>query len=488
MNSSNCLNSEISRCNSFCTEVLNKIPLYIENPNNPNDDDIPTCFFSCDNDKTIVYDLLEKLGRDSDKLPTFTDSQGNVIRVNPTFRIANCNGINQFSIEGFEIEIISNGSGSVSEEEITKFIIEYGLGLLTVPGTFAKYNVKIPCLEEDPNNSGSYILCEPVQCCAIIFDIYLDNNYTLYINEIIEGCDEPGEQWQDDVPNIQDFDLFTEINAFKPLGSSLDCSSICYWHTDGNDENELPDDHFIGPTNGDPFVIKTFNNSNSTLMNRMIVDSDNKIDFKLNAWYSMPQITFDAEVSNGLHKHDPMIKIYRQTGLRQQNGNYESFPWWIGVSNQNGSSYGALNFFGGSASYIGQADATMNKFLSILRNGNVGIGVEEPTAKLSVDGDAKINGIIYGNELIIDDPSEFWPDFVFSPSYKLPSLFDVNNFIKENGHLPNIPSAKEVENGVKVLELQKQMLQKIEELTLYMIELKQENEKLKEEVEALKGE
>ncbi|MOA38224.1 hypothetical protein D3C78_1598840 [compost metagenome] len=74
---------------------------------------------------------------------------------------------------------------------------------------------------------------------------------------------------------------------------------------------------------------------------------------------------------------------------------------------------------------------------------------------------------------------------MFEPDYKLRSLSEVEMFIKLNKHLPEIPSAKEVENnGIAVGEMNAKLLQKIEELTLYLIEMKKENEELK----SLKGE
>jgi hypothetical protein len=62
-------------------------------------------------------------------------------------------------------------------------------------------------------------------------------------------------------------------------------------------------------------------------------------------------------------------------------------------------------------------------------------------------------------------------------------LDELENSIKENGHLPGIPSAQYVkENGVSVGEMQKKMMQKIEELTLYVIQLKKENDAIKNEL------
>ncbi|MFC4815736.1 MULTISPECIES: hypothetical protein [unclassified Flavobacterium] len=82
-----------------------------------------------------------------------------------------------------------------------------------------------------------------------------------------------------------------------------------------------------------------------------------------------------------------------------------------------------------------------------------------------------------------------WADYVFNSEYKLPALSDVEQFIKENKHLPNIPSEKEVlENGIDVAQMQEKHMQKIEELTLYVIDLEKQNKLLQErlaKIEAL---
>jgi len=79
-----------------------------------------------------------------------------------------------------------------------------------------------------------------------------------------------------------------------------------------------------------------------------------------------------------------------------------------------------------------------------------------------------------------------WSDFVFKSDYQLRSLKEVETFINENGHLPDIPSDEEViTNGVNVGEIQSKLLQKIEELTLYLIEMEKNNELLKNKVISL---
>lgn len=103
--------------------------------------------------------------------------------------------------------------------------------------------------------------------------------------------------------------------------------------------------------------------------------------------------------------------------------------------------------------------------------GNVGIGTDSPREKLSV------NGKVRAHEIKVE--TQNWPDFVFENSYTLPTLRDTESFIKENGHLPGIPSAKEVKkNGIDLGEMNAKLLQKIEELTLHLIEIEKKNDQL----------
>lgn len=119
---------------------------------------------------------------------------------------------------------------------------------------------------------------------------------------------------------------------------------------------------------------------------------------------------------------------------------------------------------------------------SISFNGNVGIGsTNTGSFKLAVDGNIGARGL----KITLQNP---WPDFVFSKKYDLMKLSELKKYIEENNKLPDIPSEQEVkENGLDVEEMTAKLLQKVEELTLHVIKLDEENSKLKEEVETLKN-
>jgi len=119
--------------------------------------------------------------------------------------------------------------------------------------------------------------------------------------------------------------------------------------------------------------------------------------------------------------------------------------------------------------------------LRIDQNGKVGIGVMNPDAPLAV------NGQIHATEVKVTTTVP-GPDYVFEPTYHLSPLDSIKTFIDKNKHLPEVPSAKEMEkNGVNLGEMNMLLLKKIEELTLYVIELKKRDEAQQKEIEKLKN-
>lgn len=114
---------------------------------------------------------------------------------------------------------------------------------------------------------------------------------------------------------------------------------------------------------------------------------------------------------------------------------------------------------------------------------NTGLSMPNPgNYKLIVQ-----NGILTTKIKVAVQNATNWSDHVFEDKYKLKQLRDVEKYIKENKHLPNIPSSDElVRDGMDLGEMQAKQMEKIEELTLYMIEMKKEIEELKKENKELK--
>ena len=128
------------------------------------------------------------------------------------------------------------------------------------------------------------------------------------------------------------------------------------------------------------------------------------------------------------------------------------------------------NSINGTSGFVIAPWAGSNAGIKILSDGKVGIGVSnpskmnEPNCKLFVLG-----GIL--TEKIKVSTYATWADYVFSNDYKLKPLKEIESFIHKNKHLPNIPSAKEIkEHGLDLGEMQAKQMEKIEELTLYIIQ------------------
>ncbi|CAM1365432.1 conserved hypothetical protein [Tenacibaculum sediminilitoris] len=168
---------------------------------------------------------------------------------------------------------------------------------------------------------------------------------------------------------------------------------------------------------------------------------------------------------------DPSTSPNKITLWKGGDNNYFGF----GISNRDLDYFSQYNH----RFYTGYNGTPGTEKMVITSSGNVGIGTINPDVKLAV------NGIIHSKEVKVDLTG--WPDYVFKKEYNLPTLQEVAKHIKEKGHLENIPSAKEVEkNGVKLGEMNKKLLQKIEELTLYTLQQESRLKKLEEENKNLK--
>lgn len=124
--------------------------------------------------------------------------------------------------------------------------------------------------------------------------------------------------------------------------------------------------------------------------------------------------------------------------------------------------------------------------LYIKQGGDVGLGTSNPQARLDVQGDARVNGTVTAREVRVTALG--WPDYVFADDYPLAPLAEVEAAIARNGHLPGIPSAAEAESaGVDVGAMQTKLLEKVEELTLYVIDLEKKNARLEARLTGLEA-
>ncbi|MFD2904422.1 hypothetical protein [Sphingobacterium anhuiense] len=114
--------------------------------------------------------------------------------------------------------------------------------------------------------------------------------------------------------------------------------------------------------------------------------------------------------------------------------------------------------------------------------GKVGIGTNNPTEELSVKGN------IRAHQIKVESTASTWPDYVFKDDYQIPSLVETEKFIKENGHLSEVPKAETVgREGYSLNEMDKTLLKKIEEITLHLIQKDKEVTKQHDEIDNLKN-
>ncbi|WP_346855974.1 LamG domain-containing protein [uncultured Draconibacterium sp.] len=200
---------------------------------------------------------------------------------------------------------------------------------------------------------------------------------------------------------------------------------------------------------------------------------------------------------------DPIISTYANIGNEYNNGASRYFQggldqvaiWNRALTSEeilqlynsgNGLPYSEWNILtdttGGDWNHSATQNIRLNNYWLSNDGGNEGIRIDN-TGNVGInttnlDGyDLAVGGKIHAEEVVVETG---WADYVFDAEYQLKSLSELENFIKSNGHLPEIPLASEVEkNGIGLAEMNLILLKKIEELTLYVLKQQKEIEDLK---------
>lgn len=156
--------------------------------------------------------------------------------------------------------------------------------------------------------------------------------------------------------------------------------------------------------------------------------------------------------------------------------------WTGGMTDLSLINSNLFNTSGGGFTFWQMTSSTSKRFLAYFRgDGSVGIGTTNPGQfKLAVEGK------IGAQEIEVRAPGQGWADFVFKPDYVLPPLRTVETFIRQHGHLPDIPSEAVVKaDGIAVGAMQSKLLQKIEELTIYVIQQQKQIDRLNSQVKRM---
>lgn len=223
----------------------------------------------------------------------------------------------------------------------------------------------------------------------------------------------------------------------------------------------------------------------------------NQYDAQLNTNYLGKNLSFRTRNGDN-NTWNPWVEVWHSGNLNNFNTDFISRNMSVngGLTVNSGTAYSFLKLgqqahdniivdnspekhYGGGYFFrvTGADNVSYNEALIISESGNIGIGINKPQNKLDV------NGIIHAKEVKVD--LNGWADYVFKKDYDLPTLESVEKHIKEKGHLPNIPSEKEVlEKGINLGDNQRLLLQKIEELTLYSIE---QNKRMKQQSERIEN-
>ncbi|MCK7560203.1 hypothetical protein MKQ70_36960 [Chitinophaga sedimenti] len=185
---------------------------------------------------------------------------------------------------------------------------------------------------------------------------------------------------------------------------------------------------------------------------KLVVQESKAVD--ANDWSALIRST------NAIADRDVFLGVYNQNAVVAAH-NYARSLWKdLYVNTANGVGDGGNVFIGGP--------------------GNVGIGTTDVGSnKLTVEG-------TIGARKVKVTALSPWPDYVFAPAYELPSIAKVEQYIHEHQHLPGIPAAAEVkERGVDLGEMNAKLLEKIEELTLYLIEQNKRMDLMEKELKAM---
>lgn len=185
-------------------------------------------------------------------------------------------------------------------------------------------------------------------------------------------------------------------------------------------------------------------------------------------------LTLKGTGNVGIGIDNPTQKLSVAGSILSNVGSNEGGSLWLENPNKTASNlayrwaiYNMTGYYGNSLQFwsYNQDNSAMGPKFVISDNGNVIIG---KTSQANSTYLLDVNGKARANEIVVNTTGA---DFVFEPDYKLPELAELAKFVKTNKHLPEIPTAKQmVENGVNLGELNIKLLQKVEELTLHLIE------------------
>jgi hypothetical protein len=218
--------------------------------------------------------------------------------------------------------------------------------------------------------------------------------------------------------------------------------------------------------NNDVFFLSVWNTSNSNIALSAIPGGSSWFQGNVGIGNTNPQNRLDVDITSNTEQK--RVSIFTNTGNNAVNSPVGGIRFnWYGTNNaeiQMVRGYGASD--GAGLSFHTSNDGGVaNERMRIDKNGNVSIGTNDPKGyKFAVAGS------VIATSVTVKLQGE-WGDYVFKPNYHLPTLKEVKSYIDKNQHLPELPSAEQITtDGVNLGEMNKLLVKKVEELTLYLME------------------
>ncbi|MFH1357520.1 MAG: hypothetical protein ABII18_10365 [bacterium] len=253
------------------------------------------------------------------------------------------------------------------------------------------------------------------------------------------------------------------VLSFNTVVVAEDTAPLNFYRAGGAGAGEFSIDNRMGGSNSD-VIYQALPDGSGTGGHAFYVNNGSGLQFSMGMDRSghVGIGTTTPEASLHVYSDITPIKFYRTGGGGGASFSIDNRLSGDGsdvvyTAEPNGSGHGGHVF------YVNNGTSSLYA-MGIDQNGNVAIGTPNSKGyKLAVEG------TLGARELIVS--TESWSDYVFEEDYQLKPLADVAKYIKTNKHLPEIPSAEKViKDGVNVIQIQRLLLKKIEELTLYTIE------------------
>lgn len=313
-------------------------------------------------------------------------------------------------------DIYKNNSGNVGIGTTTP------RGLLDVDGTSEiylssadDYNVII--------RSGDQIRVARDNGTPSSLYLQYDNNANTILNYLSTGK-----------VGIGDPAPYAKLDVAGDLRVTSSSARINLQRTDGT--------NYIDFNDLNPLHFRSMSSSNQNAATRMVIDSNGNVGIN----DSNPDSKLDVAGAIRVTTADARINLQRTNGIN-----------YIDFNNLNSLVFRSIT----------SSDGSPSNRMVITNTGNVGIATTTPQSKLAV------NGTITCKE--VEVTLSGFPDYVFKDDYNLMGLSEIEDFIDENGHLPNFPSeAHVIENGLGLADINVKLVEKVEELTLHLIEKEKE--------------